>query len=96
VEILELNLAPWGVAYNQPPCSPLSNAANWAEAREYFLVRVEQRDGEAVVSDRLRWPLSPMIETLACAPEWEVRSSGSGQGRGAGTSTSPTTGRAPP
>jgi amidase len=79
-EILEINLAPWGVAYNQPPCSPLGNAADWAEAREYFLVRVEQRDGEAVVSDRLRWPLSPMIGTLACAPEWEVRSSGSGQG----------------
>jgi amidase len=80
VEILEINLAPWGVAYNQPPCSPLGDAADWPDAQEYFLVRVEQRGGEAIISDRLRWPLSPMIGTLACAPEWEVRSSGSGQG----------------
>ena len=80
VEVLEIDLAPWGVAYNQPPFSPLGNAADWPEAREYFLVKVEQRDGEAIVSERLRWPLSPMIGTLACAPEWEVHSSGSGQG----------------
>jgi amidase len=80
VEILEVELAPWSVAYNQPPCSPLGDAAGWPDAREYFLVRVERRDGEAVISDRLRWPLSPMIGTLACAPEWEVRASGSGQG----------------
>jgi amidase len=80
VEILEIDLAPWGVAYNQPPCSPLGNAADWPEAREYFLVRVDQGDGEAKITDRLRWRLSPMIGTLACAPEWEVRSSGAGQG----------------
>jgi acetamidase/formamidase len=80
VEILEISLASWGVAYNQPPQSPLGSAADWPEAREYFLVRVEHGGGEAIVSDRLRWPLSPMVGTLACAPEWEVRSSGSGQG----------------
>jgi acetamidase/formamidase len=80
VEILEINLAPWGVAYNQPPYSPIGNAVDWPDAQEYFLVRVEQRGGEAIVSDRLRWPLSPMIGTLACAAEWEVHSSGSGQG----------------
>ncbi len=80
VEVLEINLAPWGVAYNQPPYSPLGDSADWPDAREYFLVRVEQREGEAIVSERLRWPLSPMVGTLACAPEWEVHSSGSGQG----------------
>ena len=80
VEILEIGLAPWGVAYNQPPYSPLGDCADWPDAREYFLVRVEQRGGEAIVSERLRWPLSPMVGTLACAPEWEVHSSGSGQG----------------
>lgn len=80
VEILEIGLAPWGVAYNQPPYSPLGSSADWPEAREYVMVGVEQRGGEAVISERLRWPLSPMIGTLACAPEWEVRSSGSGQG----------------
>lgn len=80
VEILEIDLAPWGVAYNQPPFSPLGALADCPDAREYFLVRVEQRNGEAIISERLRWPLSPMVGTLACAPEWEVRSSGSGQG----------------
>jgi amidase len=80
VEILAIDLAPWGVAYNQPPYSPLGGSTDWPEAGEYFTVGVEQRNGEAVVSERLRWPLAPMIGTLACAPEWEVRSSGSGQG----------------
>jgi amidase len=80
VEILEIDLAPWGVAYNQPPYSPLGDSAAWPDAREYFLVRVEQRGGEAAISERLRWRLAPMVGTLACAPEWEVHSSGSGQG----------------
>jgi amidase len=80
VEILEIRLAEFGVAYNQPPCSPLGNAEDWPDAREYFLVKVEHRQTEAVVSERLRWPISPMIGTLACAPEWEVRASASGQG----------------
>ena len=80
VEILEVNLAASGVTYNQPPYSPLGDAASWPEAREYFLHRVEHRDGEAVISERLRWPASPMVGTLACAPEWEVHSSSSGQG----------------
>jgi len=80
VEILEINLAPWGVAYNQPPCSPLGAAVDWPEARDYFLVKVDHREGEAIVSERLRWPLAPMVGTLACAPEWEVRASGCGQG----------------
>jgi amidase len=78
--ILEIRLAESGVAYNQPPCSPLGTAADWPDAREYFLVRVEHHETQAVVSERLRWPISPMVGTLACAPEWEVRSSGSGQG----------------
>ena len=29
---------------------------------------------------RMRWPLVPMIGTLACAPEWEVHSTTAGQG----------------
>ena len=80
VEILEINLAPWGVTYNQPPQSWLGDVASWPEAGEYFLVKVEQQDGQAILSDRLRWPLAPMVGTLACAPEWEVHGSGMGQG----------------
>jgi amidase len=80
IEILELNLASSGVAYNQPPFSPLGDSAEWPEAREPFVVRVQHHNGEAILSERLRWPLAPMIGTLACAPEWEVLSSGSGQG----------------
>jgi amidase len=80
VEIVAIELAPTGIAYNQPPQSPLGDAASWAEAREYFLHVVEHRDGEAIVSDRLRWPAAPMVGTLAFAPEWEVRSSAVAQG----------------
>ena len=32
VEIVDVELAPHGVAYNQPPISPLGNAADWPEA----------------------------------------------------------------
>jgi amidase len=80
VEILEVNLASTGVAYNRPVLSPLGDVASRPEAREEFTQLVEHRDGEAIVSDRLRWPLAPMIGTLACAPEWEAHSSSTGQG----------------
>ena len=80
VEILEVNLAPTGVAYNRPVLSPLGDVASWPEAREEFTQLVEHRDGEAVLSDRLRWPIAPMIGTLALAPEWEVHATSVGQG----------------
>ncbi len=80
IEIVDIALAPHGVTYNQPPISPLGNASDWPEAGEYFIHRVEHGEHEARISERLRWPIWPMVGTLACAPEWEVRSSGSGQG----------------
>lgn len=80
VAILEVNLAPTGVAYNRPVLSPLGDAASWPEGREEFTQLVDHVDGEAVLSDRLRWPLAPMIGTLAFAPEWEVRATSVGQG----------------
>jgi acetamidase/formamidase len=80
VEILEVRLAPTGVAYNQPPYTPLGDARSWPDAGEYWLHVVGHEGDEAVVSERLRWPASPMIGTLACAPEWEVHAAGSAQG----------------
>jgi len=80
IEIVDIKLEPHGVAYNQPPISPLGTDSSFPEAGEYFLERVEHGEAEAVISDRLRWPIWPMVGTLACAPEWEVHSSGSGQG----------------
>jgi amidase len=79
IEIVEISLAPTGVAYNRPVLSPLGDVASWPDAREEFTELVEHRDGEAI-SGRLRWPLAPMVGTLACAPEWEVRASAVGQG----------------
>jgi amidase len=79
VEIRAVEVAPTGVAYNRPALSPLGDSAAWPEGREEFTVLVEHRDGEAHVG-RLRWPLAPMIGTLACAPEWEVRATSVGQG----------------
>ena len=80
VEIVEIALAPSGVVYNRPALSPLQDSRAWPEGGEPFAVRVEHADGEAVLGPRLRWRLSPMIGTLACAPEWEVHSSSTGQG----------------
>lgn len=80
VEIRDVKLAPTGVAYNRPALTPLGDVASWPEGREAFTQLVEHVDGEALLSGRLRWPLAPMIGTLAFAPEWEVRASSVGQG----------------
>jgi amidase len=80
IEIVEVRLAASGVAYNRPALSPLEDSRRWPEGGEPFTVKVEHRDGYAVISPRLRWGLSPMIGTLACAPEWEVRATSTGQG----------------
>lgn len=80
VEIHGVELEPTGVAYNRPVLSPLGDVASFPEAREEFTELVEHRNGEAIVAGRLRWPLAPMVGTLACAPEWEVRASSVGQG----------------
>lgn len=80
VAILEVNLAPTGVAYNRPVLSPLGDVASWPEGREEFTQLVEHAEGDAILSDRLRWPLAPMIGTLAFAPEWEVHATSVGQG----------------
>ena len=79
VEIRSVEVAATGVVYNRPVLSPLGDVASWPEAREEFTELVEHGDGEARVG-RLRWPLAPMIGTLACAPEWETRASSVGQG----------------
>lgn len=79
VEIHAIELAPTGVAYNRPVLSPLGDVASFPDARREFTELVQHTDGEARVG-RLRWPLAPMIGTLACAPEWEVRASSVGQG----------------
>jgi amidase len=80
VEIAGIDLAPWGVAYNQPPFSPLGDVRSFPAGGEYFLVKVEHGPEEAVISERLRWPIWPMVGTLACAPEWEIHGSATSQG----------------
>jgi amidase len=80
IEIVDVRLAATGVAYNRPQLSPLEDSRRWPEGGEPFTVKVEHRDGDAVLSPRLRWRLSPMIGTLACAPEWEVRATSVAQG----------------
>ncbi len=80
VEILEIRLDDRGTTWGRPAISPLGDSAAWPEAGATFVEHIAHRDGEAVMSERLRWPLAPMIGTLACAPEWEVHSSSTGQG----------------
>jgi acetamidase/formamidase len=80
VEIEAIELAPTGVTWSRPAMTPDSVARRWPELGEPHVTPIEHRDGDAVVGEHLRWPLAPMIGTLACAPEWEVRSSGLAQG----------------
>jgi acetamidase/formamidase len=79
IEIVSIDLAETGIWYNRPPLSPLRDSREWPEGGEAWSVVVHHGDGEAEV-ERLRWPLSPMVGTLACAPEWEVHSTTGGQG----------------
>lgn len=77
VDIASIELAESGASWSRSPPSWL---ADWADLAEPFANRVEHAGADAVVSERLRWPLAPMIGVLACAPEWEVRASSVGQG----------------
>jgi acetamidase/formamidase len=79
IEIAAIDLADTGIWYNRPPLSPLRDSQAWPEGGEAFAALVRHGEREAEVG-RLRWPLSPMIGTLACAPEWEVHSTTAGQG----------------
>ena len=80
VEIVDITVAPAGATRSRPAMSPLGDSRTWPELGEPFMVRVHHRDGQAVISDRMHWDLSPMIGTLACAPEWEAHGSAPGQG----------------
>jgi acetamidase/formamidase len=79
VEIDEIAVAETGVWYNRPPLSPLRDSREWPEGGEAYSILV-RHEGDAAVAGRMRWPLVPMIGTLACAPEWEVHSTTAGQG----------------
>jgi len=79
VEIDEITVADTGIWYNRPPISPLRDSQEWPEGGEAFSEVVRHEGGEATIG-RLRWPLVPMIGTLACAPEWEMHSTTAGQG----------------
>jgi acetamidase/formamidase len=79
VEIDEIAVAETGVWYNRPPLSPLRDSREWPEGGEAYSILVRHEGGEAHAG-RMRWPLVPMIGTLACAPEWEVHSPTAGQG----------------
>lgn len=80
VKITALNVAASGVTWGRPAASPLGDSRDWSELGQAFVCRVEHRDGKAFVSNSLSWDLTPMIGTIACAPDWESLSTSSGQG----------------
>lgn len=80
VDIVSIAPAPMGAVWNREGTSPLADSRRWEGLAGRFAHAIAHVDGEAILSDRLRWPLTPMIGTLACAPEWEVRSTSTGQG----------------
>ncbi len=80
VDIISIEVAPTGAVWNRQGTSPLADSRKWEGLSGRFAHTISHVGGRAVLSDRLSWPLTPMIGTLACAPEWEVRSSSTGQG----------------
>jgi acetamidase/formamidase len=80
IEIVSIDPAPAGAVWNREGTSPLADSRRWEGLSGRFAHTISHRDGYAVLSDRLKWPLRPMIGTLACAPEWEVHSTSTGQG----------------
>lgn len=80
VEILNIDVAEQGATWSRPGASPFRDSRRWGALAEPQMSRVRHVDGEAVLSPRLRWPVTPMVGTLACAPEWEVHSTSTGQG----------------
>jgi acetamidase/formamidase len=80
IDILDITIAPTGACWSRPSGSPFGDSRAWNELAEPFTVAVTHADDGAKISDRLRWRLAPMVGTIACAPEWEVRSTSLGQG----------------
>lgn len=81
VDVLAVDVAPTGIAYSRPPISLFGDSRRFAEAvSEPFAVLVQHGAEEVTIGDRLRWPLRPMIGTLACAPEWEAPATSTAQG----------------
>jgi len=71
---------------------PIHDSLKWSEAAEPWthILRHEigpsgtMRDGKLWFNERISWPVSPFIGTIAVAPEREVLSSVYGQGIGGG------------
>lgn len=71
---------------------PIQDSLEWSEAAEPWthILRHEigpsgtMRDGKIWFNERISWPVSPFVGTIAVAPEREVLSSIYGQGTGGG------------
>ena len=71
-----------------PGMGPLGDSLKWGELAGPEKVVIKHlpgpsgttKDGTVVVTDRLRWKVTPFIGTIGVAPEFEVRSSFTGQG----------------
>ena len=71
-----------------PRRGPLGQSTRWPELSGEYQTRILRhtpgpqgmRDGTAHFSERISWPLTPFIGTLATAPDREVTTSADGQG----------------
>jgi amidase len=79
IDVLDIELDPTGVTFGRAGTSPMADSVRWCHLAEPFADPVTHRDGDVLVGRRLRWRQAPMIGTIACAPEWEVRSTWAGQ-----------------
>jgi len=88
VNIDEVIIDEIGVTAFVPGSGPLADSRKWDELAGPEKVIIKHltgpsgttKDGTAVISDRLRWKVSPFIGTIGVAPEFEIRSSLTGQG----------------
>lgn len=76
-----------GITFIQEGHGPMANSRKWPELGENYTRVIRHipgpsgtlRDGKAVFSENISWPLEPFIGTIGTAPDFELHSSVVGQ-----------------
>ncbi|UCF98942.1 MAG: acetamidase/formamidase family protein [Spirochaetaceae bacterium] len=87
ISIHEIIPSETGVTLLQEGRGPCANSRKWPELGENYTKIIRHipgpsgtlRDGVALYSENLSWPLSPFIGTIGVAPDFEIHSSMAGQ-----------------
>lgn len=88
VRVEDIDVAREGFTWLRPGLGPLGDSKRWLGGTEHYTHRLRHepgpsgsaRDGRVWFNERIAWPVSPFIGTLAVATEHDVPTSGFGQG----------------